>query len=446
MNFHKPHISLCFALFFALLVNAQEYALMDKIKQEISEDTLEAKITQLVAFKTRHTLSDTLSTQEGIGAARRWIFQEFSKIKKQSTSDFEVHYQKNFLEKNAKRLTRDVWINNVIAIQKGTQFPNRCIIISGDIDSRVSDVNDYTSVSPGANDNATGLAASIESARVLSQFSFENTIIYAALSGEEQGLYGGQGLAKYIQEQGWEVIGVLNNDMIGNIVGIDGTIDNRAFRIFSEPFSPLLEEKERNLMRYYGGDQDGISRQLARKIHRITQEFMPEMKPVLINRLDRLGRGGHHKPFADEGFPAIRIMEMHENYNWQHQDIRMENGIAYGDVLEHVDFNYCAQMTRVNALSLAYLAHAPASPSEVSIQGAVSPSTTLYWKKVKNAKAYKIYWRDTTSPIWQYEKWVGDTDQYTLEGWVIDNYNFGVVAINDKGYESIVAYPTLVKR
>ena len=214
---------------------AQEAADFYAIIDGVSEERIKADITTLAGFGTRHTLSDTLSQNRGIGAARRWIFNEFQEIAKICKGCLEVSYQKNYQEPDGRRIVKPVWINNVVAIQKGTKYPNRFIIMSGDIDSRISDSNNYTDDSPGANDNASGMAGTIEAARVLSNYSFENSIIYTGLAGEEQGLFGGAGLAKYALEQGWEIIGIMNNDMIGNIKGVDGVIDNRTFRIFSEP-------------------------------------------------------------------------------------------------------------------------------------------------------------------------------------------------------------------
>ena len=284
-------------------------------------------------------------------------------------------------------------------------------------DSRVSDPNNFTSDSPGANDNATGMAAAIEAARLLSKYSFENSIIYVGLSGEEQGLYGGKGLAQYALDNKWEIIGILNNDMIGNTDGIDGVIDNRSFRIFSEPTPPTETERERKQRRFYGGEVDGISRQLARYVYTTTKTYMPEMNPMLIYRLDRFGRGGHHRPFNDVGFAGIRIMEAHENYNRQHQDIRTENSIAYGDVLSGVNAAYTAKLTAVNAITLASLAWAPAAPKELAVGGVVAPDTQLQWSPSTSENLrgiYRYYWRDTTSPTWDNSMFVGKNTQTTL--------------------------------
>ena len=421
---------------------------MYDIVKAVSANRIITDVENLANFGTRHTLSDTLSETRGIGAARRWIKKSFEQISADCGNCLEVFEQKNMFKADGRRLTRDVWINNIVAIQRGSVHPNRFVIMSGDIDSRVSDPNNFTSDSPGANDNATGMAGAIEAARVLSKYRFANSIIYVGLSGEEQGLYGGKGLAQYALDKNWEIIGVLNNDMIGNIEGVDGVIDNRSFRIFSEPTSPTETERARKQRRFYGGEVDGISRQLARYVHKTTQTYMPEMNPMLVYRLDRFGRGGHHRPFNDVGFAGIRIMEAHENYNRQHQDIRNEDGIAYGDVLSGVNAAYAAKLTAVNAISLAALAWAPAAPKEVAIGGVVAPSARLEWvaSESPNTTGYMVYWRDTTSPTWQYSKYVGNKTQTILKGIVLDNYLFGVAAVGDDGHQSTVVFPSKVLR
>ena len=438
----------CFLLFTISLAFGQQDARMYDIIKAVSANRIITDVETLANFGTRHTLSDTLSETRGIGAARRWIKKSFAQISADCGNCLEVFEQKNMFKADGRRLTRDVWINNIVAIQRGSVHPNRFVIMSGDIDSRVSDPNNFTSDSPGANDNATGMAGAIEAARVLSKYRFANSIIYVGLSGEEQGLYGGKGLAQYALDNNWEIIGVLNNDMIGNIEGVDGVIDNRSFRIFSEPTSPTETERARKQRRFYGGEVDGISRQLARYVHKTTQNYMPEMNPMLIYRLDRFGRGGHHRPFNDVGFAGIRIMEAHENYNRQHQDIRSEDGIAYGDVLSGVNAAYAAKLTAVNAISLAALAWAPAAPKEVAIGGVVAPSTRLEWmaSESPNIVGYMVYWRDTTSPTWQYSKYVGNKTQTTLEGIVLDNYLFGVAAVGTDGHQSTVVFPNKVLR
>jgi Zn-dependent M28 family amino/carboxypeptidase len=315
--------------------------------------------------------------------------------------------------------------------------------MSGDIDSRASSGSDPVTDAPGANDNATGTAGALEAARVLTRYSFPTSIAYAALSGEEQGLFGGQHMAAMARDEGWEIVAVLNNDMIGNTEGIDGIKDNTTFRVFSEPnpYTDTLEDYQRRRTR--GGEVDGPSRQIARYVDRIADLYFPNLDAIMIYRLDRFGRGGHHRPFNDLGFPGVRIMETHENYNRQHQDIRVEEGIEYGDVVEWVDFDYVAKMTALNASVLAALAWAPPAPSDVRISGANRPSTTLSWalSDEPNLAGYKVYWRDTTAPQWEHSRWVGLADSYTLENVIIDNFLFGVAAVGPNGNESPVVFP-----
>jgi len=431
---------------FFLLVNlafTQEKKVIYDIINEISSERIEKDVNKLVSFGTRHTLSDTISKTRGIGAARRWIKSTFEKISLECNNCLEVIYQKNYFPKNKRRIVKNVWINNVLAIQRGSKYPNKYIIMSGDIDSRVTDPNDFSSDSPGANDNASGMAGVIEVSRVLSKFKFENSIIYVGLSGEEQGLYGGIGLAEHAKKNKWDIIGVLNNDMIGNIEGVDGIIDNYSFRIFSEPTPANETEKSIKKRRFYGGEVDGNSRQLARYIHTQVKQFMPNLNPMMIYRLDRFGRGGHHRPFNDLGYAGVRIMEAHENYNRQHQDIRIENDIQYGDIIDGVNFNYAKNLTAVNAINLASLGWSSSKPKNVKIGGIVEPSTRLKWDKSsdKNVIGYKIYWRKTTSPYWENSRLIGKVNNYTLEGVVIDNYLFGVSSISKRGYESVVVFP-----
>lgn len=441
----KQYILLIAFLSFGISQAQTDTRIYDIINN-VSAERIKKDITKLANFGTRHTLSDTVSNTRGIGAARRWIKSEFDKISKDCNNCLDVFYQKDLVKKDGRRIVRDVMVVNVVAIQKGTKNPNNFIIMSGDIDSRVSNANDFTSDSPGANDNASGMAGAIEAARVLSKYKFENSIIYVGLSGEEQGLYGGRGLAAYAKEKGWNIIGIMNNDMIGNIKGVDGVIDNRTFRIFSEPVPPTESERQRRSRRFYGGEVDGISRQLARYIHKTTKTYMPEMNPKMIYRLDRFGRGGHHRPFNDAGFAGIRIMEAHENYTQQHQDIRIENGIEYGDKIKFVNFDYAKKLTAVNAINLASIAWAPASPKNVQIGGIVQASAKLKWDKVSGAKGYKIYWRDTTSPTWDNYQYVEDVTEFTLKGIVIDNFFFGVSAVGSNGHESIVTFPSGIIR
>jgi hypothetical protein len=431
------------------ILTAQTDQRIYDIINAVSADRIETDVKKLANFGTRNTFSDTISQTRGIGAARRWVKTEFEKISTNCKNCLDVFYQKDFVTKDmGSRVPHDAWVVNVVAIQKGTKYPNRYIIMSGDIDSRASDTMDFTTDAPGANDNASGMAGTIEAARVLSKYTFENSIIYVGLSGEEQGLFGGGGLAKYAKNKGWEIIGILNNDMIGNIKGVDGVIDNRTFRIFSEPTNLTDDKKTVKRRRFYGGEVDGISRQLARYVHKNVKTYMPEMNPMMIYRLDRFGRGGHHRPFNDLGYAGIRIMEAHENYTQQHQNIREENGIKYGDVVEHVNFDYAAKLTAVNAINLASIAWAPPAPSEVKIGGIVEPSAKFKWKKNNdpNSKGYKIYWRDTTSPTWDHSRFVGNVDNYVLDGIVIDNFFFGIATVGKNGHESPVVFPSEIFR
>jgi hypothetical protein len=432
---------------FLWISNAQTDSRIYDIISNVSSERIEADITKLAGFGTRNTFSDTISQTRGIGAARRWIKKEFETISSNCGNCLNVFYQKDLvLAEDNRRVPQDTWVVNVAAVQEGSKYPNRYIIMSGDIDSRNSDGSDFTKDAPGANDNASGMAGAIEAARVLSKYKFESSIVYLGLSGEEQGLFGGAGFAAYAKEKGWDIIGVLNNDMIGNIKGVDGVISNVDFRIFSEPVPPTETERERNARRFYGGEVDGISRQLARYVHKTTKTYMPEMNPMMIYRLDRFGRGGHHRPFNDLGYAGIRIMEAHENYTQQHQDIRTENGIEYGDKLEFVNFDYAKKLTAVNAINMARLAWAPPTPKNVAIGGIVAPSAKFKWDKVDGAVGYKIYWRLTTSPTWDNSKFVGDVSECTLEGIVIDNYFFGVAAVGESGHESMVVFPNATFR
>ena len=440
------------ATFFVLLALAQNTTppttdpRIYDIIEAVSAERIQTDIEKLVSFGTRHTLSETESETRGIGAARRWIKAELDRISSNCGGCLEVSFQSHVVPgKEGSRIPVDTEVVNVVAILRGQSDPNRYIIMSGDIDSRVSDPLNATSDSPGANDNASGMAGVIEAARVLSVHKFEASIVLTGLSGEEQGLFGGRHMAKVAKAEGWNIEGVLNNDMIGNIAGVDGVIENNTFRVFSEP-TPVTESDEaRSRRRFTGGEVDGPSRQLARYVDRITDLYFPNLDAIMIYRLDRFGRGGHHRPFNDEGFPGVRIMETHENYTRQHQDIRVEDGIHYGDVIEGVNFDYAAQLTAVNAATLASLAWAPAPPPDVLIQGAVRPSATLSWKPVDGA-GYRVYWRLTTSPQWEHSRYVGNTNEYVFENLVIDNYFFGVASVGADGHESVVVFPQGVRR
>ena len=420
-------------------------ALLYEIGSAPSAARIEADIRKLVSFGTRHTLSDTRSDTRGIGAARRWIHAEFERISAQCGGCLEVIDVGDTVS-GEPRIPDPVEVVSVIAIQRGSSDPGRYVIMSGDIDSRVSDVMDFTSDSPGANDNASGVAGTLEAARILSKHRFAGSIVYAALSGEEQGLFGGKIVAAKAQKEGWRIEAMLNNDMIGNIAGITGVTDNTTARVFAEGTRANETVDEAKQRRFTGGELDSPTRNLARYIDRMADLYVPNLDVMMVYRLDRFGRGGHHRPFNDLDYPAVRVMETNENYNRQHQDLRTENGIAYGDTIDGVDFNYVAKLTALNAVSLAGMASAPPPPADVSIEGAVTADTTLKWARPGKAQApdlagYKIYWRLTTEPQWTHSVYVGDVTAHTLKNVVIDNYFFGVAAVSKDGAESPVVFP-----
>jgi len=401
-------------------------------------ERIEADIRKLVGFGTRHTLSETESDTRGIGAARRWIADEYRKISEECGGCLEVLMISDTVTGN--RVPDPTEVVSVVAIQRGALDPDRMVMMSGDIDSRVSDPLNGTS------DNASGMAGAIEAARVLSKHKFAGTIVYMGLSGEEQGLYGGQIVAAHALAEGWRIKAVLNNDMIGNISGINGVTNNTVARVFSEGTRYVETEEEARVRRYSGGEVDSPSRNIARYVDRMADEFVPNLDVMMIYRLDRFGRGGHHRPFNEAGIPGVRIMETNEHYNRQHQDLRVEDGVEYGDVIEGVNFDYARKLTALNIVSLAGMAAAPPFPANVEIEGAVRPSTTLSWtvpegKAAENLAGYKVYWRLTTDAQWTYSRDVGLVDTYTLENVVIDNYLFGVASVSKDGYESPVVFP-----
>jgi hypothetical protein len=418
-------------------------ARVSALVEEVSAARIERDVYALVGFGTRHTLSDTLSSTRGIGAARRWIKAELDAISAACGGCLEVSYQRAMVV-GETRVPDSTWVVSVVAVLPGTTDPDRYVIMTGDIDSRVSDIMNAADSSPGANDNASGMAGALEAARVItaSGHRFSASIAFAGLSGEEQGLYGGERMAEIALEEGWRIAAVLNNDMIGNIEGVDGVTDDETARVFSESPAAGTSEEELRRMRFFGGEVDGPSRQLARYVDRTADEYLRNLDVLMIYRLDRFGRGGHHRPFNDAGFPAVRIMETHENYTRQHQDVRSEGGIAYGDVIEGVDFDYAAKLTALNVATLASLAWAPAPPDSVMIAGAVEPAARLSWAPVPGAAGYKVYWRETTSPTWDRWIWVGDASEATMTGLVVDNSFFGVASVSGEGNESPVAFPT----
>ncbi len=417
---------------------------------EPSAARIKSDIETLVGYGTRHTLSEIQSDTRGIGAARRWIFDEFKAISKACGGCLEVIYVSDTIA-GERRIPEPTEVVSVLAIQRGTLDPNRFVMMSGDIDSRVTDPLDGTSDSPGANDNASGMAGVIEAARILSKRKYAGSIIYAGLSGEEQGLFGGEIVAAHALDKGWQIKAVLNNDMISNISGIDGVINNSVVRVFSEGTRANETPEEARKRRFTGGEVDSPSRNLARYVKAQGDQYMTNLDIKMIYRLDRFARGGHHRPFNKVGIPAIRIMETHEHYDRQHQDLRTEtsdgsSGRKFGDTMEGVNADYAAKLTALNAVTLAGMAGAPPFPTMVEASGAVQASAKLKWQKakgksVKNLMGYRVHWRETTAPEWEHSRYVGDVTEWEFKNLVIDNYFFGVSAVSHDGYETPVVFP-----
>jgi len=422
---------------------AGEQPLLRETSVAVSPAELQATITRLVSFGTRHTLSDTRSETRGIGAARRWVQSRFNALSSQCGGCLQVVTPAQVV--SGPRIPQPTEVMDIVAIQRGSAEPNRVILITGHLDSRVSDEMNFESDAPGANDDGSGVAAVLEAARVLSKYKFRATLVYAALSGEEQGLYGGKVLAEYARAQGWQVQADLNNDIIGNSHGADGVHDNSTVRVFSEGTRSLETPAQANRRRYNGGEVDSPSRNIARFMASLAERTLTNLRVQMIYRTDRFGRGGDQVAFLELGFPAVRITEAHEDYTHQHQDTRVENGIAYGDTIEFVDFAYLAQVTRLNVATLAALANAPAPPKGVAIEGAVTPHTTLKWQAQPGVAGYRVWWRGTTEPQWKFSRYVAadgaPTGRLTLANVVIDDWFFGVSAVSGDGYESPVVFP-----
>ncbi|MFN9214572.1 MAG: M28 family peptidase [Gemmatimonadota bacterium] len=427
-----------------VIIPAFEDPRIHDVVAAISSSRIERDIRTLVGFGTRHTMSDTLSPTRGIGAARRWIVAEFRKISADCGGCLEVRYVSDVVKASPQtRIREDVQVVNVVAIQRGATEPGRYVLLSGDIDSRVTDVLNATADAPGANDNASGIAAILEAARVLTRHRPDASIVYAALAGEEQGLFGGEIVARTAKAEGWRLHAVINNYMVGNIRGITGNVSNLTARVFAPGLPATTSAAELRRILTTGGELDTPSRQLARYIARVADTYCPNLSVEIIYRLDRYGRGGHHTPFFNEGAPAVRLMETHEDYTRQHQDLRTVDGVANGEVLEGVDFAYAAPVTGLDAATLLSLAMAPAAPDSVTIRGAVQPSTTLRWKASPAADlaGYRVYWRKPTDARWTRSRWVGNVTEVTLPNVIIDDHFFGVAAVDREGHESLVAFP-----
>jgi hypothetical protein len=432
------------ALFAAMPADAQQAApqtdhpLLRQIAGDVSPDALKTTITRLVAFGTRHSLSGNASPTRGIGAAQDWVKDEFAKVGAACGNCLAIETPaENF---TASRVPVSTEFKDVLAIQRGTSDPDRVIIIAGHLDSRNTDPMDAMHDAPGANDDGSGTAAVLEAARVLSRHKFPATLVYAVLTGEEQGLYGGTVLAHYARDHHWNVEVDLNNDIIGNSHGGDGRVDMTHVRVFSEGTRDLETEAEARGIRYNGGEIDSPSRNLARFVVGIGERYLKDFHPRMIYRTDRYGRGGDQVPVLAAGFPALRLTEAVENYTREHQNVRTENGIAYGDVIGGVDFQYLARVTRLNALTMAALAMAPATPI-VGITGAVTYDTSLSWQPVAGATAYRAWWRDSLDPLWSHSRMANNVTGIKLERVNIDDWLFGVSSLSADGYESPVGFP-----
>ena len=413
--------------------------LLQSIAADVKTDELHAMIAKLVGFGTRHTLSDTKSDTRGIGAARRWVKSRFEEFSKQCNDCLQIDLPEQTV--TGERVPQPTAIVDVLAIQRGTDDPDRVMVISGHLDSRVRDVMDATSNAPGADDDGSGSATVIEAARVLSKHKFRATLVYAVLSGEEQGLYGGKLLAQYARDHHWSVEAALNNDIVGNTLGTNGVRDTTHVRVFSEGTRSTETPEEATRRRYNGGEVDSPSRNLARFISGLADSYLKDFSVRMVYRTDRYSRGGDQVPMLAAGFPAVRFTEAIENYTREHEDVRLENGVQYGDVLDAVDFVYLTQVARINAVTMAALAMAPPPPAQVKTEGAVSMDTTVSWSAAPGAASYRVWWRDTTAPHWTESRAASEATTLVLKDVNIDDWFFGVASVSADGYESPVEFP-----
>ena len=419
-------------------------AKLRQVIEPVSAAQLRTTVEKLVSFGTRHTLSSQTDPKRGIGAALDWTDAQFKSFGLPTVRPCDTF--------TGDRIPQPTRICNVVAIQRGTERPGDVVIITGHIDSRVTDPMNATSDAPGANDDGSGTAAVIEAARVLSRHKFPGTIVYAALSGEEQGLYGGKVMAAYAKAQGWNVVANLNNDIIGNSRGSDGVKDDTHVRIFSEGPRWQGHEQLATDIRRFGGENDSPGRNLSRFLDSLADRLRIGLDVRQIWRNDRFGRGGDHTEFLNAGYPAVRFTVAVENYNWQHQDLRVEKGIEYGDTIDKMDFPYLTKVTKLNVAALAALASAP-PPPEPKVEGAVSTDTTLSWLRVGSTYRYRIRWRRTDADQWENSadkiapppiRPVGspmtpDTIRHVLQSVRVDDWVFGVSSVSADGFESPVA-------
>ena len=416
--------------------------------KEVSSDSLKSYIQSLVSFGTRSTLSSQTDPNRGIGAARNWVLNKFNQFAQHSDGRLTAFIDTITYKPDGKRVDKPIILGNVVAILKGTDpHDKRIFLISGHLDSRRTDVMDREKDAPGANDDGSGSAAVLESARIMSAHGFPATIIFVTVSGEEQGLLGAQFMADKAKKEKWQIEGVLNNDIMGsNNSSETNIIDNTRIRVFSEGLSVLDTGKVATTIRNLGLENDGRSRQLARYIKEIGERYIDNLEVVMVYRNDRFLRGGDHSPYVQNGFAAVRITEMNENYYHQHQDIRTENNIVYGDLTEFMDFEYLRKNTAMNLSCLANLAKAPSVPEEVKVQTKqLENYTTLTWKEPLHGKTkgYYILIRETTSAVWQKKIFTNST---TIKlPYSKDNYFFGVQSISEYGNESIPVIPGVAR-
>ena len=411
---------------------------------QISAQRIQANIEKLVSFQTRLTLSaqdpDSIKAGQGIGAAREWIKAEFESYSRACGGCLEVKTD-SFTENPADRIPKPTVITNVYAVLKGTDPDNakRIVLVTGHYDSRNSDTLDLSGNAPGANDDGSGTAVSLECARVLSQMKFPATIIFLTVAGEEQGLNGSQHFAKMAKDQGWDIEAALNNDIVGG--DRSPQQDPGIVRVFSEGVPLAATEAELRRVRNLGGESDSASRQLARYIAEVGRTYQTAAKPLLVFRLDRYLRGGDHISFNQQGYAAVRFTEYREDYNHQHQNLRTENGIEYGDVPKFVNFEYVANVARVNAATLASLASAPALPAKVHLQTkGLENDSTLTWEASPGAASYDVLWRGTASPEWEHAQTVGNVTRATLP-LSKDNVILAVRAVDAAGHRSLPVVP-----
>ncbi|CAH0259291.1 MULTISPECIES: M28 family metallopeptidase [unclassified Pedobacter] len=417
---------------------------IDKMVKAVNQDSLKSYISKMVSFGTRNTLSDIKSKTKGIGAARNWVVNKFNQFAKQSDGRLTAYLDTITFKPDGKRVDQPTLLGNAVAILKGTDANDkRVYVVSGHLDSRVTDVMNRTSDAPGANDDGSGVAGVIEAARIMSRYKFPATIIFVAVSGEEQSLLGSGFMAAKAKKENWNVDAMLNNDMIGsNNSSETQIIDNTRLRVFSEGLPSFDLDKNAKSIRQFGLENDGKSRQLARYVKEIGERYVDQLEVKLIYRNDRFLRGGDHTPFVENGFTAVRITEMNENFDHQHQDLRTEKGIKYGDLQEFMDFEYLRKNTGVNIAVLANLAKAPSSPTEVKIDVKnLSNATFLYWKAPANGtvKGYYVLMRETSSAVWE-KKFFTSATELRLP-YSKDNYLFAVQSVGNDDNESLPVVP-----